>query len=154
MRWFIAGQGLSAAALLFVSSLVFAGELVATRADGIEIARLPAPPGAGWCILWNHSVRGFPVTDCYQNRDGQMMLVSSHQPDFAAGLGHIPGRGRVVSHPQGGYWVLDIDEPVPGNAYVLRPGAGSVDHRIQSGDTVISLSAAAAGQRVRIELTD
>lgn len=55
-----------------------------------------------------------------------MVLMRSRQPDFAAGLGHIPGRGRQVSDGAGGYWIIDIDEPVPGDAYVLRPGAGPV----------------------------
>jgi hypothetical protein len=68
-------------------------------------------------------------------------------------LGIFPGRGRQVSDGEGGYWILDIDEPVPGDAYVLRPGAGPVDHRLQVGDTVVSLSAVAARLRVRIELT-
>ena len=126
--------------------------LVATRENGEEIARFDMPHGTGWCILWNHSVQGFPVTDCYENRAGRMVLVRSHQPDFAAGLGHIPGRGRQVSDGKGGYWILDIDEPVPGDAYVLRPGAGPVDHRLQVGARVVSLSAADTRQRVRIEL--
>ncbi|PWJ20322.1 DUF1850 domain-containing protein [Jannaschia seohaensis] len=141
-------------ALLLIWSLgaANAADLVATRWDGSEIARLTVPEGQGWCVLWNHSVQGFPVTDCYENRAGRMVLVRSRQPDFAAGLGHIPGRGRQVSDGAGGYWILDIDEPVPGDAYVLRPGAGPVDHRLQVGDTVVSLSAAAARQRVRIEL--
>jgi hypothetical protein len=130
-----------------------AGDLVATREDGTEILRLSVPEGAGWCVLWNHSVAGFPVTDCYENRGGRMVLVRSRQPDFAAGLGHIPGRGRQVSDGEGGYWILDIDEPVPGDAYVLRPGAGAVDHRIELGDTVVSLSALAPRERVRIALT-
>lgn len=147
------GGGLSALLLFSAFSAATAGELVATTEDGTEIARLPVPEGAGWCVLWNHSVQGFPVTDCYENRAGHMVLVRSRQPDFAAGLGHIPGRGRQVSDGEGGYWILDIDEPVPGDAYVLRPGAGPVDHRLQVGDTVVSLSAAAARQRVRIALT-
>jgi hypothetical protein len=58
-----------------------------------------------------------------------------------------------VSDGEGGYWILEIDEAVPGDAYVLRPGAGPVDHRLQVGDTVVSLSEAAARQRVRIALT-
>lgn len=149
----LAGGGLAAVLLLSTLGAADADELVATRADGTEIARLPVPDGAGWCVLWNHSVQGFPVTDCYENRDGRMVLVRSRQPDFAAGLGHIPGRGRQVSDGAGGYWILDIDEPVPANAYVLRPGAGPVNHRLQVGDTVVSLSRAAARQRVRIELT-
>lgn len=127
--------------------------LVATAADGRPIARFDMPDGHGWCVLWNHSVQGFAVEDCYENRGGEMVLVHSRQPDFAAGLGHIPGRGRQVSDGAGGYLIVDIDEPVPGNAYVLRPGGGSVDHRLQVGDTVVSLSQAAARQRVRIELT-
>jgi len=147
------GGGLSALLLLSAFSAAAAGELVATAEDGTEIARLAVPDGGGWCVLWNHSVQGFPVTDCYENRAGRMVLVRSRQPDFAAGLGHIPGRGRQVSDGQGGYWILGIDEPVPGDAYVLRPGAGPVDHRLQVGDRVVSLSAAAARQRVRIELT-
>lgn len=147
------GGGLSALLLFSAFSAAAANELVATAEDGTEIARLPVPEGSGWCVLWNHSVEGFPVTDCYENRDGQMVLVRSRQPDFAAGLGHIPGRGRQVSDGAGGYWILDIDEPVPGNAYVLRPGGGPVDHRLRVGDTVVSLSQAASRERVRIELT-
>lgn len=144
------------ALLLFVmvaSGAVQAGTLVATLEDGTQIARLPVPDGSGWCVLWNHSVRGFEVADCYENRGGQMVLVRAHLPDFAAGLDHIPGRGRQVSDGQGGYWILDIDEVVPGNAYFLRPGHAAVDHRLEVGDTIISLSAVAPRARVRIELT-
>jgi hypothetical protein len=57
-----------------------------------------------------------------------------------------------VSDGQGGYWIEEIDEPVPGNAYILRPGSMAVDHRIRAGDRVVSLSARAARERVRIAL--
>jgi hypothetical protein len=152
------GGGLRALLLLALPSLLSstgateAGELVAAREDGTEIMRISVPEGAEWCVLWRHSVRGFDVSDCYRNRAGRMVLVRSHLPDFAAGLDHIPGRGRQVSDGQGGYWILDINEPVPGDAYVLRPGAGTVDHRLQVGDSVISLSAIAPRERVRIML--
>lgn len=149
------GGGPVALLLLFLGpGNATAGELVATAEDGTQIARLPVAEGAEWCVLWNHSVQGFPVQDCYQNRDGRMVLMRSHQPDFAAGLGHIPGRGRQVSDGEGGYWILDINEPVPGNAYVLRPGGGAVDHRLRVGDTTVSLSQTAPRARVRIELTE
>ncbi len=146
--------GGSAALLLLVLAGAPAGacEVVATAADGREIARAAVPEGAGWCVLRNHSVQGFEVADCYQNRSGRMVLVRSHQPDFAAGLGHIPGRGRQVSDGAGGYRILGIDEPVPGNAYVLRTGGAAVDHRLRIGKRVVSLSAAAPRARVRIEL--
>lgn len=144
----IGGGGLA----LLLLSTAQAGTLTARLDDGTEIARLAVPEGAGWCVLWHHSVKGFEVADCYENRDGRMVLVRAHLPDFAAGLDHIPGRGRQVSDGRGGYWILDIDEPVPGNAYVLRPGAGAVDHRLRAGDRTVSLSAVAPRERVRIAL--
>ena len=83
-----------------------AAALTATLSDGTEIARLPVPEGGEWCVLWRHSVQGFEVADCYENRGGRMVLMRSHQPDFAAGLGHIPGRGRQASDGDGGYWTM------------------------------------------------
>ena len=147
-------EGLAALLLLApVATPGFAETLTVTREGGAEIVRLDVPDGEGWCILWHHSVKGFEVSDCYENRGGEMVLTWSHLPDFAAGLDHIPGRGRQVTDGAGGYFILDIDEPVPGAVYVLRPGAGSVDHRIKMGDRVISLSAVAPRERVRIALT-
>ena len=148
------GGGLFALLLLTTPFCATAAELVATLEDGTEIARLPVPDGAGWCVLWHHSVKGFEVSDCYENRAGQMVLVRAHLPDFAAGLDHIPGRGRQVSDGQGGYWILDIDEAVAGNAYVLRPGPGIVDHRLQVCSTTVSLSAIAPRARVTIALME
>ena len=144
--------GLLALLLSALAPAAHADWLVAQRETGEEIARFNAPNGAEWCVLWHHSVKGVEVSDCYQNRDGRMVLSWSHLPDFAAGLDHIPGRGRQVSDGQGGYFILGIDEPVPGNAYVLRPGAGPVDHRIAMGDRQVSLSAVAAHERVTIAL--
>ena len=126
--------------------------LSVTRDNGQPIAEVSMPAGTGWCILWNHSVRGFPVADCYVNDAGQMVLKRSHLPDFAAGLDHIPGRGRQVSDGQGGYWIEDIDETVTGNGYALRTGGPKVNHRLQVGKQVISLSAAAGRERVWIRL--
>lgn len=146
------GGGGLLALLLCVAAPASADVLVATRPNDEQIARFSVPEGSEWCVKWHHSVKGFEVSDCYENRGGQMVLVWSHLPDFAAGLDHIPGRGRQVSDGQGGYFILDIDEPVPGNTYVLRPGAGPVDHRLQVGDKVVSLSAVAPRERVRITL--
>jgi hypothetical protein len=141
-------------ALLLASSGAAAGTLTASLEDGTEIASLPVPDGAGWCVLWRHSVQGFDVTDCYENRGGDMVHVRSHWPDAAAGLDHIPGRGRQVSDGMGGYWILDIDEPVAGNAYILRPGTMDVDHRLSAEAGEVSLSALAAHERVTIALQE
>lgn len=121
--------------------------------DGEVLVSLPMPEGEGWCLAWNHSVEGFPVLDCYRHRHGRMVLVRSHQPDFAAGLGHVPGRGRQTSDGRGGYWIEEIDEPVPGDRYRLRVGSREVDHRLVTGSRKISLSRLAANQPVIVRLT-
>ncbi|TFH86067.1 DUF1850 domain-containing protein [Billgrantia azerbaijanica] len=130
-----------------------AGVLEVIDAEGERLVSLAMPEGAGWCLEWNHSVEGFPVRDCYRHRDGRMVLERSHLPDFAAGLDHIPGRGRQVSDGEGGYWIEAIDEPVPGNAYRLRVGSMAVDHRLVAEGSRVSLSALAAGRRVTVRLT-
>jgi hypothetical protein len=146
--------GLCALLFSMTATVMPAETLTATRVDTGEIlASFDVPDGSGWCILWHHSVEGFEVADCYENREGKMVLVRSHQPDFAAGLGHIIERGTQVSDGMGGYFIEDINEAVPSNAYILRPGAGIVDHRIRICETQVSLSAQAARQRVRIALT-
>ncbi|KAA0013276.1 DUF1850 domain-containing protein [Billgrantia pellis] len=109
-----------------------------------------------WCLGWNHSVKKFPVLDCYRYQEGRMVLERSHQPDFAAGLGHTLGRGVQVSDGQGGYWIEDIDEPVPGDRYTLRVGSPIVDHRLlwqaEGNEHRVSLSELAAGERVTLQL--
>lgn len=77
-----------------------------------------------------------------------MLLTATHTPDFAAGLGHLPGRGRLESDGVGGYWIRAMDEAVPGNRYLLRVGSKRVDHRILHAGVVYSLSDKAAGERV------
>lgn len=141
------------AAVLALSGGAEAGTLTARLLDGTEIARLDVPDGTGWCVVWRHSVAGFEVRDCYQNRGGAMVLVKSLQPDFAAGLGHIPGRGVQRSDGQGGYLIEELDEPVPGNAYVIRPGGPAVDHRLRTARAEVSLSRAAPRARVVVALT-
>ncbi len=133
-----------------------AGWLTASLPDGREIARLSVPEGASWCVVWTHSVAGFEVQDCYANRAGRMVLTHSHWPDAAAGLDHVPGRGRMLPDGTGGYLIDGIDEPVPGNAYVLRPEAlGAADgagHRLRTATGEVSLSALAPRARVTLRL--
>ncbi|MBS9402667.1 DUF1850 domain-containing protein [Halomonas sp. TRM85114] len=156
------GRALLPALLLCAGLLssVHAGLLAAEDAAVLEVLddqderllAIPMPEGAGWCLGWNHSVAGFAVLDCYRHYAGRMVLQRSHLPDFAAGLDHIPGRGRQVSDGEGGYWIEDINEPVPGNAYRLRVGSMSVDHRLVTDSLRVSLSALVADRRVTIRL--
>ena len=151
----LGAAALTAALIAVISSAesVKADLLTARLQDGTEIARLQVPEGSGWCVVWRHSVEGFEVQDCYENRGGRMVLVKSLQPDFAAGLGHIPGRGVQRSDGQGGYLIERLDEPVPGNAYILRPGGPAVNHRLRTATAEVSLSRAAPHARVTLALT-
>lgn len=128
------------------------GRVQIEHLDGTPVAAFSVRGGERWCVGWNHSVAGFPVRDCYRVRSGRMVLERSHQPDFAAGLGHLPGRGTVRPDGQGGYWIEHIDEPVPNNLYRLRVGSGKVDHRIHHPGGVIALSERLPGQAVVIRL--
>ncbi len=140
--------------LSILPTMTHADTLTASlAADGTVLFQTEIANADSWCVLWRHSVQGFEVADCYLNRAGDMVLDRSHLPDFAAGLDHIPGRGVQLSDGMGGYWIEDLNEPVPGNAYILRPGSMKVDHRLQIGDEIFSLSAHAARKRVRIALT-
>jgi hypothetical protein len=127
--------------------------LKVVREDTETIFQEPVANGSRWCIFWNHSVQHFLVRDCFVAREGQMLLERSHQPDFAAGLGHIPGRGTMISAPEGGYWIEDINEAVPNNCLRLRVGAVGVDHRIVVNQRDENLSAIAPREAVRIVLT-
>lgn len=126
--------------------------LQVVSSSDVVLVDIPIQPDERWCLVWNHSVTGIQVEDCYRYRQGKMVLERSHQPDFAAGLGHIPGRGVQTSDGEGGYWIERIDEPVPGNHYLLRVGSMAVDHRLSHDGKLISLSALAAGERVIIRL--
>lgn len=117
-----------------------------------ELASFPIRPEQRWCLTWNHSVAGFQVRDCFVFRPPHLLLASSHQPDFAAGLGHIVGRGVMRGDTPGGYHIESIDEVLPDNRLRLRIGSAAVDHRIEFADERIYLSRLAAHQAVDIRL--
>ena len=121
--------------------------------DRNPLARVSLPASGRWCLVWNHSVQGFPVTDCFRVGGGQLFLDSSQTPDFAAGLGYTAGRGVLKSDNQHGYRIVDMNVPIPNNILRLRVGSLSVNHRIRADSHTISLSHLAANERVEICLT-
>ena len=147
-------SGLVRAALLGVCigpSAAQASGLEVRDESGAVVASVTLPDDGRWCLVWNHSVTGEEVRDCFRMEAGTLVLERSHQIDFSsAGLGHVPGRGTVVPDPEGGQWIEDIDAAIPGGALPLRVGAIQVDHRIDAGGAVTSLSGLAAGRRVTI----
>jgi len=117
-----------------------------------SLVQLGLPEGGRWCLIWNHSVQGFPVTDCFRMEADQLILDSSHTPDFAAGLGHTRGRGTLTSDDDHGYRIVDMQVPIPNNRLSLRVGALSVNHRIEVDSRVVSLSRLAADKLVEIRV--
>ena len=147
--------GRPVAAALSLGLAIGAAGADTLRVEGADgpLLRLPAPEGAEWCLHWNHSVTGGAVADCFANEGGRMVLTRSYLHDFAAGLGEVAGRGTVRSAPEGGYWIENMDEPIAGDALVLRVGRPAVDHRLRIGGTEHGLSDIAAGRRVTLRLT-
>ena len=146
MRRWIAALGLA-----LVPAAAAAGTLVVE--DGrARLAALEVAEGDEWCLRWNHSVTGGRVADCFVNDGGAMVLTRSYLHDYAAGLGEVPGRGRVRAATGGGYWIEEIGETIADNTLPLRVGRAAVDHRITSGDAAIALSERAAGCRVMLRL--
>ncbi len=149
--------GRPAGAALFVCIAVLgaqsdAATLLVTGPDGTALVRESVAEGDEWCLSWQHSVTGGDVADCFVLRGGHMVLGRSYLHDFAAGLGTVQGRGRLVSAPDGGYWIVDMNERIPGDALPLRVGAPAVDHRLRVHQTIHHLSDIAAGQRVTLRL--
>ncbi len=139
-----------AALFLLPPSAASGAALEILRADDSALAEIALPEDGAWCLDWRHSVTGGAVQDCFTVAEGRMTLARSYLHDAAAGLGHIAGRGTQRSAPGGGYWIEDIDEPVPGDALRLRVGSARVGHRVTAGDTEFELSRHAAGERVTL----
>jgi hypothetical protein len=106
------------------------------------------------CLVWNHSVTGGLVADCLGADAGVLILRRSYLHDFAAGLGEVPGRGRLTPDPRGGYWIDGIDQPLP-RGLILRPGGPAVAHRLMPdpfGSEALPLPLSLAGTRLHLRL--
>lgn len=130
-----------------------AWELVVTDRDQMPLTRISLPAGGHWCLVWNHSVQGFAVIDCFRVTGERLTLDSSQTPDFAAGLGYIAGRGTLESDDRHGYRIVEMNVPIAQNTLRLRVGSESVNHRIRVDSHTVSLSQLAADQPVSIRLT-
>lgn len=142
---------------VFLPVAVHAGDhptwqLAITDRNSHTLARISLPASGQWCLVWNHSVQGFPVIDCFRAEGRQLVLDSSQTPDFAAGLGYTPGRGTLESDHQHGYRIVDMNVPITNNTLRLRVGSVSVNHRIKVDARTVSLSHLAANERVDIRL--
>lgn len=120
-----ANTGTALLAALHLAALPASAQDLGLWAGGTRIAAHPLPV----CLVWNHSVTGGLVADCFTVQDGVLVLDRAYLHDFAAGLGEVQGRGHLRPDPRGGYWIDDIAEPLP-NGLHLRIGGPGVAHRL------------------------
>ncbi len=139
-------------AALLMALPAWAEPFVEIRIDGSVLRTLPLPEGQELCLTWAHSVTGGKVADCFENLAGQLVLTRSYLHDFAAGLGEVAGRGRLVPATGGGYWIEQMNEPLPDNTLTLRIGSARVGHVLRMADHVIPLSELAPGARALLIL--
>jgi len=155
MTAMIAGRYFGAALFLGGMSGVtplLAQTFLVVETAGPPLGALPFQEGQEICLTWNHSVTGGPVADCFENLDGSLTLMRSYLHDFAAGLGDIAGRGEIAPAEDGGYWINDINEPIPGNSLALRIGPQDVNHVLAGDDNSLPLSQMAPDTAVLLSL--
>jgi hypothetical protein len=149
-----AAAAIALAAAAGAAPVAGAAALAVVDEAGTVVLRVPLAADGRWCLVWNHSVAGFEVTDCFRAELGRMVLERSHQPDFAAGLGDIPGRGTVRADGNGGYWIEGIDAAVPASGLPLRRAGAAVDQRIRTGGRTVPLPPGRQGERLTLRLED
>lgn len=115
------------AALVAALTLALAAE--ARDLAVLDGTRMIAHHALPVCLVWNHSVTGGLVADCFDHWQGHLVLRHSYLHDFAAGLGEVLGRGTLRPDPRGGYWIDNIDQPLP-QGLALRLGGRAVAHRL------------------------
>ena len=141
----------AAGALALVAAPAAAGLRLVVLDGGAEAAAADLPPDGRWCLVWNHSVTGEEVRDCYRAEGLTLVLERSRRPDLAAArLGHAPARGTPRAEGDA-TWIEGIDAPLPAGL-PLRVGSDRVRHRLAIGAAETALPAALAGRPVVIRL--
>jgi hypothetical protein len=100
---------------------------------------LPIEPGERFTIRYNHSVEDAPIWETHSvDASGQIFIEEERYLKFGAGMGRMPGVGRMVT--RGPYEVIE-DMHMPTGDFVLRVGSPGVDHTVIWRGTETNLSA-------------
>lgn len=148
-----AGRSVAAALALLLAGAAAGqatggADLVVADAAGRVIGTFPLGSERRWCLVWNHSVTGIEVTDCFRVEGGRMILETSRMADLAAGLGESPG-ARITSDGNG-YLLAGIERAIPAEGLVLRRAGKAVDQRLRIGAAEHRLPAGPRGERLVI----
>lgn len=108
---------------------------------GPPLAELWLAPGETFTLRYNHSVEDAPIWETHSvDPDGRIFIEEERYLKFGAGMGKMPGVGRMVQ--RGPYEVIE-DMHMPTGDFVLRIGSPGVDHTLMWGGRELNLSALA-----------
>jgi len=116
-------------------------------AGGRPLAVLPLNPGERFTLHYHHSVENAPIWEVHSiDREGRIYIEEERYLKFGAGMGRMPGVGRMVK--RGPYEVIEAMHRPTGN-FVLRVGSPGVDHTVIWRGTRTNLSAVAPHEALR-----
>ena len=89
---------------------------------------LPMAPGETFVVHYYHSVENAPIWETHSlGPDGEIYIEEERYEKFGAGMGKMPGVGRMVR--RNGYEVI-TDMHYPVGDFILRVGSARVAHTL------------------------
>lgn len=114
---------------------------------GAPLLVLPMRPTERFTLHYYHSVENAPIWEVHSvDQEGRIYIEEERYLKFGAGMGRMPGVGRMVYRAP--YEIIE-DMHDPTGDFVLRIGSAGVDHTIIWRETATNLSALAPHWAVR-----
>lgn len=108
---------------------------------GAPLLVLPLSAGEPFTLHYYHSVENAPIWEVHRlDPSGRIFIEEERYLKFGAGMGKMPGVGRMVR--RGPYEAI-VDMHMPTGDFVLRIGSPAVDHTLIWRGTRTHLSAMA-----------
>lgn len=108
---------------------------------------LPLSAGEPFTLYYYHSVEKTPIWEVHTlDPSGSIFIEEERYLKFGAGMGKMPGVGRMVSS---GPYESIVDMHMPTGNFVLRIGSHDVDHMLLWRGTQTNLSGMAPHTAVR-----
>jgi hypothetical protein len=102
--------------------------VIAPVLGGKPFLVMPLQPGEHFTVRYYHSVEHAPVWEVHSvDKDGRIFIEEERYLKFGAGMGRMPGVGRMVR--RGPLEVIE-DMHMPTGNFILRIGSPGVDHTI------------------------
>ncbi len=137
-------------AALFLTGFYLSGGLllsVVPVRGTIPLAEIWLAPGDTFTIRYFHSVENAPIWETHSvDADGRIFIEEECYLTFGAGMGKMPGVGRMV---QRGPFECIEQMHMPTGDFILRIGSPGVDHTLIRDGAQINLSTLAPHTAVR-----